>query len=44
MTHCNNRPLVSDAAEEGRMMLLEEVVAMFPREEAGGFPRETSES
>ena len=26
------------------MMLLEEVVAMFPREEAGGFPRETSES
>ena len=26
------------------MVLLEEVVAMFPREEAGGFPRETSES
>ena len=26
------------------MMLLEEVVAMFPREEAGGFLRETSES
>ena len=26
------------------MMLLEEVVAMFPREEAGGFPRETSKS
>ena len=25
-------------------MLLEEVVAMFPREEAGGFPLETSES
>ncbi len=25
-------------------MLLEEVVTMFPREEAGGFPRETSES
>ncbi len=25
-------------------MLLEEVVAMFPRDEAGGFPRETSES
>ena len=44
LTHCNNRPLVSDAAEEERMMLLEEVVAMFPREEAGGFPRETSES
>ena len=44
MTHCNNRPLVPDAAEEGRMMLLEEDVAMFPREAAGGFPRETSES
>ena len=43
LTDCNNRPLVSDAAEEGRTMLLEEVVAMFPREEAGGFPRETSE-
>ena len=26
------------------MMLLEEVVAMFPGEEAGGFPRETSEA
>ena len=26
------------------MRLLEEVVAMFPREEAGGFPRETSEA
>jgi hypothetical protein len=25
-------------------MLLEEVVAMFSREEAGGFPRETSEA
>ena len=44
LTHCNNRPLVSDAAEEGRMMLFEEVVAMFPREEAGGFLHETSES
>ena len=45
LTHCNNRPLVPDAAEEGMMMLLEEVLAiMFLREEAGGFPRETSES
>ena len=44
LTHCNNRPLVSDAAEEGRMMLLEEVVAMFPREVAGGFSRKTSKS
>ena len=26
------------------MMLLEEVVAMFPREEGGNLPRETSES
>jgi hypothetical protein len=44
LTHCNNRPLVSDAAEERKMVLLEEGVAMFPREEAGGFPRETSEA
>ena len=42
LTHCNYRPLVSDAAEEVRIVLLEEVVAMFPREEAGGFPRETT--
>ena len=40
LTHCNNRPLVPDAAE-GRRVLLEEVVAMFSREEAGGFaPRD----
>jgi hypothetical protein len=44
LTHCNSRPLVPGAAEEGEMVLLEEVVVMFPREEAGDFPRETSEA
>ena len=39
LTHCNNRPLVSDAAEEGWMMLLEEVVAIFPRRGKSGEPR-----
>ena len=39
LTHCNNRPLVSDAAEEGRIMLLEEVVAMFARPAKRGMPR-----
>ena len=34
LTHCNNRPLVSDAAEEGRMVLLEEVRSYVP--ERGG--------
>ena len=36
--------VISSAAKEGWMVLLEEVVAMFPREEAGGFLHETSES
>ena len=44
LTHRNDRPLVSGAAEEGGMVLLEEVVAMFLREEADGLPRETSEA
>ncbi len=39
LTHCDGRPLVLGAAEEGRMVLLEEVVAVFPRKEAGCFPR-----
>ncbi len=39
LTHRNDRPLVSGAAEERGMVLLEKVVAMFSREEAGGFPR-----
>jgi len=38
LTHCDDRPLVPGAAEEGRMVLLEEVVAVFPRKEAGCFP------
>ncbi len=39
LTHCDGRPLVPGAAEEGRMVLLEEVVAVFPRKEASCFPR-----
>jgi hypothetical protein len=44
LTHRNDRPLVPGAAEERGMVLLEKVVGMFSREEAGGFPRETSEA
>jgi hypothetical protein len=39
LAHCDGRPLVPGAAEVGRMVLLEEVVAVFPREETGCFPR-----
>ncbi len=35
LTHCDGRPLVPGAAEEGRMVLLKEVIAVFPRKEAG---------
>ena len=31
LTHCNDRPLVSDATEEGRMMLLEERSRSYER-------------
>jgi hypothetical protein len=44
LTHRNDRPLVPGAAEERGMVLLEKVVGVFSREEAGGFPRETSEA
>ena len=39
LAHCDGRPLVPGAAEEGRIVLLEEVVAVFPRKEAPCFPR-----
>ena len=44
LTHCNGKPLLSGAAEKEGMVLLENVVAMFSREEADDFPRETSEA
>jgi hypothetical protein len=44
LTHRNDRLMVPGAAEERGMVLLEKVVGVFSREEAGGFPRETSEA
>ena len=44
LAHCDGRPLVPGAAEEGRMVLLEEVVAVFPRKEAGCFSRKAREA
>ena len=38
LTHGDGGPRVPGAAEEGWVVLLEEVVAFFPREEAGCFP------
>ena len=35
LAHCDGRQLVPGSAEEGRMGLLEEVVATFLRKEAG---------
>ena len=43
--HCNGKPLVSGAAEEEVMVLLEDVVAiMFPRGAADEFAHETSKA
>ena len=44
LAHCDGRPLVPGAAEEGRMVLLEEVVVVFPRKEAGFFSRKAREA
>jgi hypothetical protein len=44
LAHCDGMPLVPGAAEEGRMVLLGEVVGVFPRKEAGCFSRKAREA
>ena len=44
LAHCDGRPLIPGAAEEARMVLLEEAVPVFPRKEAGCFSRKAREA
>jgi hypothetical protein len=44
LAYCDCRPLVLGAAEERSIVLLKEVVAVFPREEAGCFSPKAREA
>jgi len=44
LAHGDGGPIVPGAAEEGGMVLLEELVAVVPREETGGLASKTGEA